>query len=536
MNRNELGRVVGLGLTLAAGLALAQSAPVPAAPPLAPGAQSIPVPGAIQQGGGGSSVTGTGSTVPGSAPGQSTAGADAPMAGQGPSGALVPGVPSSVEKQGASEPLTLEMLVERARRMDARVAEADAELRRLKALQRQADWAWFPKFETLVGVGGPVPEARNNGLGGPPTTEASLEGDLNFGRVGITAFVEANAVLPLYTFGKLTALKEAAAKGPIIGNALRERARDEAGFQAAQAFYGYQLARAGLEQLEDVAKRLDEAAERINALLEEESPQVSKLDTYKVNYFRQLVAAQRAEALQGRALALQAIRLLSGAGPEEQVEVVALDLPLEEEVKVATLDDALALAKRCRPEFEAIRAGIEAREKEVFIRERSYYPDIGLAGFVTYRYTSSATVQLSPFAFDPYNERSGGVGLVTRATFDIPVKNAVLEQSRAELAKLQAQSVLLEAAIRLEVTKVHGELAAALSRAQSFREAEKNARRWATAAYAAFDLGTGDTRELVDAFTALAQASAGASKSWHDVRVGLAALSRVTGTPVKRCE
>lgn len=436
----------------------------------------------------------------------------------------------------AVKPLTLEQLVERARRSDARVEEAEAELRRLQALQQQAHWAWFPKFETVVGFGGPVPEARNNGLGGPPTTEASLQGDWNFGQLGVTVRAEVNALLPLYTFGKLSALEKAGDQGPIIGTALRERARAEAGFQAAQAFYGYQLANAGMTQLEETEKRLDDAAQRISELLAEESEQVSKSDTYKVNFFRQVVAARRSEARQGRALALAAIRLLSGAGPDEPLEIAAVELPLEEEFEPPTLEKAIALAEQRRPELVAIQAGITAREQEVFIRERSFYPDLGLVGFARFAYTSNATPQRDPFAYDPYNDRTAGIGFAMRGTFDIPIKDAQLDQARAELDKLKAQQRLLRSGLRLEVTKTHGELVAALERARAFTEAEKNARRWSTAAYAAFDLGTGDTRELVDAFTAFAQASGDKAKSWHDVRVGIAALERVTGTAPARNE
>jgi len=442
----------------------------------------------------------------------------------------VPGVASEGTPPPRTTRLTLEELVERARRTDARVEEAEAELRRLQALQRQAHWAWFPKFETVVGFGGPLPEARNNGLGGPPTTEATVQGDWNFGELGATVRAEVNALLPIYTFGKLTALEKAGDQGPIIGAALRERARAEAGFQAAQVFYGYQLASSGLVQLDDTAKRLEDAGNRIQELLAEESQQVSKLDTYKLNFFRQMVAARRSEALQGRSLALEAIRLLSGAQPGETVEVVAVDLPLEEEFTPPSLEKALVLAEQRRPELTAIQAGITAREQEVIIRERAYYPDLGIIGFARFAYTSNATPQKTPFAYDPYNDATAGIGLAARGTFDIPVKNAQLDQSRADLDKLKAQQRLLQAGIRLEVTKVHGELVTALDKARVFTDAERNARRWATAAYAAFDLGTGDTRELVDAFTALAQASADKAKSWFDVRVGIAALDRVTGT------
>ncbi|WP_434391171.1 TolC family protein [Melittangium boletus] len=428
-----------------------------------------------------------------------------------------------------AEPLTLDQLIWRARSRDARVEEARAELRRLEALLRQASWAWFPKFETRVGFGGPVPEARNDGLGGPPTTEASLEGDFNFGRMGVTAFVESTAVLPLFTFGKLEALEDAAREGPRVGRALQTRAEDEAGFQATQAFYGYQLARSGLVQLAETKKRLEAAGEQVRALLDAKSEQVSRMDLYKVGYFRNQLEARQAQAEQGRQLALAAIRLLAGIPEGEPVPVAEVELEPEEEVTPPALEAALATAEEQRPELVGVAAGVRAREKEVFIRERGFLPDLGLAGFLTLRYTSSATRQLDPFAFDPYNDREAGVGLVARYTFDFPVKQAQLDQSRAELDKLKAQQKLIAAAIRLEVTKVHGELVMALGRARAQSLAEREARRWATAAYGAFDLGTSGTRDMIEAFTALAQASAERAQSWHDVQVARAALARATG-------
>jgi multidrug efflux system outer membrane protein len=518
VNRTLLGQVVGVGLALAAGTVAAQGVPTGTQ-----GAPAVPAPATPGTSAPASTTAPEAGQVTPEAQGEAAQDAAQPTQ---EAGAGTPG------QAGSGAPLTLQQLVERARRSDARVEEAEAELRRLQALQRQAHWAWFPKFETVVGFGGPTPEARNDGLGGPPTTEATLEGDWNFGELGVTFRAEANALLPLYTFGKLSALEKAGDQGPLIGSALRERARDEAGFQAAQAFYGYQLARSGLIQLEDTAKRLEDAAKLINQLLADESEQVSKTDTYKVNFFRQMVAARRGEAEQGQALALEALRLLSGAKPGEPLKIATVDLPMEdEEFTPPKLEQALALADQHRPELSAIQAGIIAREQEVLIRERAYYPDIGLIGFAKFVYTTNATPQRTPFAYDPYNEASAGIGLAARGTFDIPMKNAQADQARAELDKLKAQQRLLQSAIRLEVTKVHGDLVAALERARAFTEAEKNAKRWATAAYAAFDLGTGDTRELVDAFTALAQASADKGKSWHDVRVGIAALERVTGTP-----
>jgi len=499
--RGHLERGVTVALVLTAGLSAAQVTPGTTGQ----GSSPSPAPSIPETGPSGTSTPATGTAN------MSSPGSRGEAASSGPA------------------PLTLAQLVQRARATDSRVEEATAELRKFQSLYQQAKWAWFPRLEITVGLGGPVPEARIDEAGN--LTEASRKGDLNFGRMGVTVFSMGNAVLPLYTFGKLSALKKAGSQGPVVGEALRERARDEAGFQAAQAYFGYQLARAGLKQIEDVSKRLEDAAERIDALLKEESSQVSQVDTYKVRYFRQLVEASRADAQKGLGLAQAAIRLLANAAPGETVTVVEEELAPEEDVALPTLEQALALAEQHRPELTAITAGIAARESEVFIRERSYFPDLGLAGFYDVRYTSSATRQRNPFANDPYNERTVGLGLVMRGTFDIPIKDAQLEQARAELDKLRAQEKQLRAGILLEVTQVHGDLVAAWARAKAFSDAEKNARRWVTAAFAAFDLGTGETRDLVDAFTAYAQASGDKGKSWHDVRVGMAALSRVTGTP-----
>lgn len=588
--RRHLDRGVAVALVLAGGLSAAQLTPGSAgqgggSTPGTTGTSGSSTPGTTGTTGSGQSGTGTGTTgsptptpTPTPSTGTPTPGAAAPQAPATSTGStggttLPPGPPTIApetvdsstnpsggrtvspapmretarEAQQAKEgvaqvpdadappakaaPLTLAQLVERARATDSRVEEASAELRKFQALYKQAKWAWFPKFEISVGAGGPVPEARNDGVGGPPTTEASYEGDWNLGRVGMTVFSSGNAVLPLYTFGKLTALEKAGAQGPILGAALRERAQDEAGFQAAQAYFSYQLARSGVQQLEEVSKRLEDAAERIAALLKEESPQVTQVDTYKVRFFRQIVEAKKAEAIQGRALALTAIGVLANATPGASVDVVEEELAPEAEVQPPSLERAVALAEQYRPEFTAIAAGIVARESEVLIRERSYFPDLGLAGFYDVRFTTSATRQRSPFAYDPYNDRTAGLGLVMRGTFDIPIKDAQLDQARAELDKLRAQEKQIRAGIRLEVAKVHGELVAAWSRARAYTDAEKSARRWVTSAFAAFDLGTGETRDLVDAFTAYAQVTGDRSKSWFDVRLGMAALARVTGTP-----
>jgi outer membrane protein, multidrug efflux system len=414
---------------------------------------------------------------------------------------------------------------------DHRVKESQAQLQWFRAKYEEARWAWFPRIESYVAVAGPTPEARNDGLGGPPTTRASIQYDLDFGQVGVQFRAGAEALLPIYTFGKLDALEAAGAKGVEAGEALAARAAEEAELQVSQAYWGYCLARAGVNVIEETIKRLDDARATLDRLRKSESPQVSQMDVYKLEFYRQQAEVQKNAAQQGEGYALAAIRLLTAAPSEATIEVIAEGLP-DPKGQLEAVSPLLEQALTHRPELRAIEAGVAAREQEVLLRERMYYPDFGIVGFARWVWTTSATRQRSAFAYDPYNDLGAGLALVSRYTWDFPQKSALLSGARAELGKMRAQRDLLRAGVRLELEKAHGETRAALVRVERQTLAEKSARRWATAAYASFDLGTSDTRDLVESFSALASASAQRAQALHDVQVGLKALSRSVGQPI----
>jgi outer membrane protein, multidrug efflux system len=433
---------------------------------------------------------------------------------------------------GDAKPLTLPQLIALARENDHRVKESQAQLRFLKAKYDEARWAWLPRVNSYLAFGGPTPEARNDGLGGPPTTPASLMYDLDLGQLGVTVRAGVDAFVPIYTFGKLDALEQAGAKGVVVGEALHDRAKAEAELQMAQAYYGHSLAESGLGVLKDTSKRLADARETLERLRAEGSEQVTQMDVFKLDYYTKQVESQGIAAEAGKRVSLEAMRLLSATAPNDSLQV-ELETFAEPSGLLPPVDMLMATAKEARPELRALEAGVGAREREVFIRERFFFPDIGIAGFLRFAYTSNATRQLSPFAYDPFNEFNGGVALVMSYQLDFPQKAILLEQSRAELQKLLAQRDLATAGVRLEVEKAHAEVSAALQRSAAQTAAEKNAKRWAVAAFSAFELGTGDTRELVDSFTALALSSASKYQAYHDVAVGLRVLTRAVGQTVQ---
>jgi outer membrane protein TolC len=429
---------------------------------------------------------------------------------------------------------TLKQIQDHARAQDLRVLAAEAQLRSFHAMYEQAAWAWFPKLETFLTVAGPTPEAKRtmpagaSGASYEDVTTASQLYNFNFGRPGVLVAANVTGAIPIFTFGKLTALKEAGEKGVIIGEALRDRARAEAVYQCAQAFYGYQLARTIESDLNDATTQLTDARKRIGDMLKADSAQVTKLDTYKIEFFASVLESQKAAARKGRDLATAALRLLAGIAEADPFDVVQEDL-VDPKLQVLPVDRYVAVAAGARPEVRLAEAGVAARDREVFIRQRFFFPDFFLAGMFSASYSTNADVVTNPFYYDRYNKLEGGVGLTARITFDLPMKWAQLAQAEAERDKTMAERDLLNKAIGLEVKQTVGDLNEALARIASYGQSERSARRWSTGAFADFGVGLSDTRELVESIAARSFAGAEHLRALHDAHVALAALERVVG-------
>src|SRR5207248_1810655 len=196
--------------------------------------------------------------------------------------------------------LDVRELQERARQNDPRAQQAVAQLQNAQGKRDEAAWAWFPKFETLGYVAGPTPERRLNG--GDSDLNPASPGDLTPGSVGgwfhgeqgITAHAEVQAILPIWTFGKLSAGKSAGEHLVKANEALLQRARDQAAFDMAHAYWGYQTARNADDSVQKIRDRLTQAQATAKKLLADQSDQISKSDAAKLDYLSEEIEAKHA--------------------------------------------------------------------------------------------------------------------------------------------------------------------------------------------------------------------------------------------------
>src|SRR5467141_104429 len=253
--------------------------------------------------------------------------------------------------------LTLRDLQERARKNDPRAMQAVAQLESAQGKHDEASWAFFPNFQTTGYVGGPTQEHRL--LGGdrdsnpsdPTHLTPGSTGGWFHGTQGVQAHVDVQVTLPLWTFGKINAGKAAIGHLVKTTEALLQRARDQAAYDVARAYWGYQTARNADASVQKVRTRLKDAQQTAQKLLVEKSAQISRADSMKLDYLAEEVEAQHASAVKNRDLALTGLRLLAGAQSGEELPIAEQELP--QAPPPPNADEILRRALQQRPEARA---------------------------------------------------------------------------------------------------------------------------------------------------------------------------------------
>lgn len=441
-----------------------------------------------------------------------------------------------VAQAAAPRGLTLRELQERARKNDPRAMQAVAQLENARGKSDEAKWAFFPNFQTTAYLAGPTPERRLK-LGdtdkNPTNTDELTDGSTGgwfHGEQGVTAHVDIQAILPLWTFGKWTAGKSAAGHLVNATEALLQRARDQSAYDVARAYWGYQTARNADTSVQKVRDRVKDAQKTAQKLLAAKSEQISRADAMKLDYLAEEIEAQHASALKNRDLALTGLRLLVGAQPAEELPIAQQDLP--EASQTPNSDELLRRALEQRPETRAASEGVKARQALVDLARAQMWPDFGLVGGVRFTETTNASNPSGPFVYNPYHESSGYIALGMQGTFDVPQKLARLRQAQADLQEAVAMQLGSQQLVRLEMQQAFGDLAEARVRVQRYSKETDIGKQLSTQAGVAFDSGLGDARELLEGTLLYTRADGERLKALYDAQLAWAALEKAVGAPL----
>lgn len=361
--------------------------------------------------------------------------------------------------------------------------------------------AWVPDATGVPGFTGDSPNQLNRDFG--PAIQGSVKG-----------------AVPLWTFGKLSAARDAAKHGVRGAEYNLERAQQGLVYNVRRAFFGLQLALDAKQMLSEGLPRLQRARKHLAAQLEE--GEADPTEAYRMDTTVAEVTARQSEIERLEQSALEALRQLTG---KKRVQVP--DCPSTARV-YETRDQTQyqELAAAHRPELGMLRAAMGAREADLAAKRASLYPDLALALEAEGRYIPGQT------AFSHYTPYLVGAALVARWKLDFYGHAKRAERAEHLMAETASQRARALQGIMLEVADLYQQVQDADRRMAAWEAGHRSARRWFVTAAQGHQVGATTTKELIDGVANYFKARFAHLQAIHDRNLALAALEQAVGAPL----
>ncbi len=412
---------------------------------------------------------------------------------------------------------TLRRCLELAARNYPKVAEAKARLRHKEAQLSQAHTAPFSEWNLTAGVG-PAPTVRGTSIYSP-NTDAALTSNMALAwQVGI------DGVVPLWTFGKITNLWDAAEAQIKVGEHEVKREKNDVKMSVRRAFYGAQLARDSLALVREATQRIDKHLGRLEARVADGDG--DDIELLKLKMYRAELEARESEAAKQERIALAGLKFLIGAPSAVEIP----DQPLRRVPhRLAPLGRYLEAARLFRPEVNMARAGVMARQAQVRLEQSRYFPDFGLALSGRYGRAPEVTNQINPWVNDSANRFHYGAALALKWKLDFLPQSARVAQAQAQLEEIRATERYALGGVGTEVEQAFAEAVDAATRVDAYTRAQGYARQWLIKVQQGIDVGTFEDEDVVSPAKEYALKRFAQMSAVYEYNIAIARLSQATG-------
>ena len=412
---------------------------------------------------------------------------------------------------------TLRRCLQLAERNYPKIHEARARLSQKRAKVLEAQTAPFSNFTASGGLG-LAPTVRGTSIYSPNTDVALTRNMALAWQIGI------EGAIPLWTFGKITNLWDAAEADVSVGQHAVKKEKNDVKLAVRRAFYGAQLARDSLALMHDATKRIDKYLDRLAKRVEE--GEGDEIELLKLRMHRAELDARESEARRQEQVALGGLRFLTGVRgsfdiPDEPLEKVAHTL--------GPLPRYLSAARLFRPEVNMARAGVLARRAQLRLERARYYPDLGLGVSAKWARAAEVEDQRNPYVRDNANYLSYGAGLVLRWKLDFLPTSARVAHANAQLEEMRATERFALGGVGVEVEQAFAEAQDAARRLDAYARATHYAKQWLVKVQQGIDVGTFEDEDIVDPAKEYAMKRFAQMSATFDYNVAMARLALATG-------
>ncbi|TKD10462.1 TolC family protein [Polyangium fumosum] len=410
----------------------------------------------------------------------------------------------------------LRKILEIAERNHPNVLAARARLAQVRAQLDEAHRAPFSQFRMSGGVGLAPTVLGNNMFS--PNTDVSLTSSL-----GLAWRASVDGVVPLWTFGKITNLWEAAEANVEVNKANVEKERDAVRLDVRRAYFGLQLARDGALLLKDVRAAIDKAIGKMKESVE--ADEGDPIELFKLQTYTAELEVREAEVTRYTTVALSGLRFFTGI-PDLDIPDAPLKPPTH---KLGHVSRYLTAARLHRPELAMARAGVQARRAQVEVARAQLFPDIGLGLNAGYARAPEVANQINPFGSDTANFFWYGAAVVFNWKLDFLPQSARIEYAEAQLEEMRATEKLALGGAGVEVETAYAEVVDWQRRVDAYSKAVSYARKWLVTVQQGIDVGTREEKDVLDPAKAFATNRFSLMNAMMELDLAMSRLAKATG-------
>lgn len=418
--------------------------------------------------------------------------------------------------------LGLQQLIRMAVDTNPEMAEIRSEISAARAELAQAEAGYYPQLDTLTVVG-PVENTRRPRVVNGRITDPSADNAVGiFGRTDITLSQ------PLYTFGKLSNLKEAAQHGVRVNELKLSQKRNEIVLRIKELYYALVIAGEGIEAAKGATDYFDEARNKMNRLIQMGSRNVMESDLYRVDTYRAGIVRSHAEAEKGVKIAYYALKSLCGIPVGQDFEAADKTLSLMEAIPDGS-EGFVKQALADRPELLQLNAALEARKRTVDAAQSELYPSFFAAAHGSFAGAPGRQTFHNPYISDDFNHAEAGVVVGLTWHFDFGITRGKIAKERAGYEQLAHTRANARLNIPIEVIKYYHEAREWRTAVDAYQKATSASRKWVVAALTSFDMGTGAADDMLRGIERYGESLGKYLEALFSYNVALAQLDYATG-------
>lgn len=315
---------------------------------------------------------------------------------------------------------------------------------------------------------------------------------------GLYTRAEIRAVQPVFSWGGLSSAVKAAESAAESARQQFESEKADISLRLFELYQSYLLTRELDRLLEEARERIGEVNRQIEKMREEGDPDLDESDVYKFKVFRSEFEIRADEVREN----MRYIRrvweyVLQGDSGTVYVPEPRYMEPVS--VELRDLEYYRAQAVKSRTEIKSIESGIEAARFGLRATRSKGLPTFFLGMSASYATTPNRPRQSNPFIINNTNYATGALGMGIRQNLDFFSIRSDIERSRIRLSQARELKSAAIDGIMLELNDRYKNASVSLSKIENLDEALRVTKEWLRQEQLDYDLGFGDTKDMLDA-------------------------------------